>query len=112
LRHGMQLKIPRREIRALSPQDAPAARPAVADAAPAVTTPPQPQVEVRRPRPVAQRPAAVASNGSAGKTHTVSKGETLWAISQRYGVSADQIMQANGIKDARFLRVGAVIKIP
>ncbi|QQL44699.1 LysM peptidoglycan-binding domain-containing protein [Sulfuriroseicoccus oceanibius] len=112
LQRGAQLMIPRREIRAVSPKEAPVTKPVVAEEKPAAVSQPERQVEVRRPKPVSRRPQAVASKSNATKSHTVSKGETLWAISQRYGVTPDQIMKANGIKDARFLRAGAVIKIP
>lgn len=107
---GMSLVIPQREIRAVSPQEAPAVEPMVAEVAPSVTR----QQEVRRATPTTTRStqSAPRTAASSAKTHTVSKGETLWAISQRYGVTSDAIMKANGIKDARFLRVGAVIKIP
>lgn len=101
---GMRLLIPPREIRAVAPQ----AEPMVAEVAPEVTQP-----QVRRAEPVAsQRTTQTRPAATSASSHTVSKGETLWAISQRYGVTADQIMTANGIKNARSLRVGAVLKIP
>jgi LysM repeat protein len=45
-------------------------------------------------------------------THTVQKGESLFAIGKKYGLSAGEIMKANGISDVRKVRVGQKLKIP
>lgn len=64
-------------------------------------------------------PAASSSSGSSGgtsgtdstTTYTVRSGDTLYGIAKRYpGVSADDIMKANGISTA--IRPGMVLKIP
>ena len=47
-----------------------------------------------------------------GEKHIVMRGETLSAIAQQYGVSADHLRQANGLADANSLRAGAVLLIP
>jgi D-alanyl-D-alanine carboxypeptidase len=44
--------------------------------------------------------------------YVVQDGDTLTAIADRYGVSLDALMQANGITDASTLRVGDVLTIP
>ncbi|GAB1483753.1 M23 family metallopeptidase [Treponema sp.] len=44
--------------------------------------------------------------------HTVKKGDTLYALARSYGVSASEILAANGITDARKLQVGQKIQIP
>lgn len=49
--------------------------------------------------------------GNAGKFHTVQKGETLWGISQKYGVTVDAIKKANNIGSGG-LQVGQKLKIP
>ena len=57
------------------------------------------------------RPAVVDS----GRTHTVREGDNPARISKRYFKTekyADLIMQSNGIKDARKLRIGTVLQIP
>lgn len=46
------------------------------------------------------------------KTHTISKGDTIWGLSRKYGVSTKSIMSANGISDASKIRLGAQLKIP
>jgi membrane-bound lytic murein transglycosylase D len=42
----------------------------------------------------------------------VSKGETVYALAKKYGVSEKQLMAANGIKSAASLRVGKALVIP
>lgn len=44
-------------------------------------------------------------------THTVRPGETLWGISQRYGVTVTQLQQANGVKST-LIHPGQVLVIP
>jgi membrane-bound lytic murein transglycosylase D len=50
--------------------------------------------------------------GSAARSHKVRKGETLGQIAARYGVSADSLMRANGIRNARRLQAGGSLVIP
>ena len=52
----------------------------------------------------------VASSGA--RSHTVQKGETLYAIARRYDVSVDALMSLNGIADAGRLFVGMKLTIP
>ncbi len=47
-----------------------------------------------------------------GATHTVRKGDTLYAISRNYKVSVNRLMAANGIKDPTKLRIGRKLGIP
>lgn len=44
------------------------------------------------------------------KSVVVSKGDTLWSISQRYGVDCKKLQNINGIKDPKKLMPGQVIK--
>jgi murein DD-endopeptidase MepM/ murein hydrolase activator NlpD len=44
--------------------------------------------------------------------HTVKEGETFYAISRRYGVSADTLMRVNKIEDPARLRPGTRLVIP
>ncbi|HRZ41187.1 MAG TPA: LysM peptidoglycan-binding domain-containing protein [Bacteroidales bacterium] len=60
---------------------------------------------------VTQQPSKSAATSHT--IHTVARGETLSGIASKYpGVSADDIMKLNGIKDPRSLQVGQKIKIP
>ena len=45
-------------------------------------------------------------------THKVQKGETLSAIAARYGVSVDEIANANNIKNKNLIRTGQILNIP
>lgn len=45
-------------------------------------------------------------------THTVSRGENLYRISQRYGVTVEAISAVNGITDPSRIFVGQVLVIP
>ena len=48
----------------------------------------------------------------SGRTHTVTVGDTIYNISQRYGVSTSDLMQLNGVVDPTTLRIGQVLHLP
>lgn len=52
---------------------------------------------------------AVASSSS--KRYRVGRGDTLWRIAQRHGVSVSRLKQANGMRSSR-LRAGQTLSIP
>jgi lipoprotein NlpD len=45
-------------------------------------------------------------------SHVVQPGENIYRIAKRYGVSAERLMEVNGIADPRQLRVGQSIVVP
>ena len=45
-------------------------------------------------------------------THKVTKGDTLWSISQKYNTSLELILAYNNIKERDILSLGQIIKIP
>lgn len=49
---------------------------------------------------------------AAGTTHRVMAGESLWQIGQRYGVTIQELAQANGLANPAQLAVGQVLTIP
>jgi LysM repeat protein len=60
-----------------------------------------------------------ATSGSGGSTYIIESGDTLGAIASRLGVPPDQqaawvaqVLQLNGIADARLLAVGVEIRLP
>lgn len=68
-----------------------------------------------RPAPVvteAGTPDRPEASGSGGVVHVVARGETLWRISQRYGLSVRAIARANGIADVSKIEAGRVLHIP
>lgn len=44
--------------------------------------------------------------------HRVRRGETLWGIARRYGVSLTALKKMNGLRNPRYLRPGQILKIP
>ncbi|KAL2603039.1 hypothetical protein R1flu_017153 [Riccia fluitans] len=53
-----------------------------------------------------------SSGRGAGGEYGVVRGDTLWSISQRYGVTIDELRTVNGIRDADFIVAGTTINIP
>lgn len=49
---------------------------------------------------------------AADRVHTVSKGDTLWSIGKKYGVSYQKIAKHNGISDPSLIYPGQKIRIP
>lgn len=57
---------------------------------------------------------ATEPSGNEDITHTVKRGDTLWAIAERYlgnGTRYQEIMQLNGLTST-IIQIGAVLKIP
>lgn len=113
---------------------APAPAPAAPPAAPALAAPEavetvvaEPPAPAPAPAPAAkpaatsEKPASPATKAAAGAdkaaaaggtTHTVARGDTLSRLVKKYGVSAQAIMEANGMKDADHLQLGKTLTIP
>ena len=70
------------------------------------------------PAPVARRHSGKlpdeesAAPAPRSVVHVVSRGETLYRISKRYGSSVESIMSANGISDVHSVPVGARLLVP
>lgn len=56
----------------------------------------------------------VASPTTEGKSryHTVRKGDTLYSISKKYGVTIDDLLQGNRMKKGQELKIGQKVLIP
>lgn len=52
------------------------------------------------------------ASGAAPRTHTVTRGETVYHIAREYGVSPGRLMAANGLVDSRSLAIGQILVIP
>ncbi|MDB6079595.1 MAG: putative endopeptidase p60 [Akkermansiaceae bacterium] len=80
--------------------------------APAATPRPAPRPAASTPAASpAPKPSAPEPIAGSGKVHVVGKGDTLWGIGKKYGVSVDSIKKANGLtKDTVVL--GAKLQIP
>lgn len=96
----------RRMAAASNPQPAPTNQP------PAQTAPPQsnPSAVTTQPRAETPRQTTPPSSGRESITHVVQQGETLFRLSQRYGVSAEDIKKWNNLPD-NTIKVGQRITI-
>lgn len=135
LRPGRLLRIPPRRVVALeSPElarrrQAGAGQTPAPDESAAVLVRPARRLEekiypkatvVREPAPGAARQAARESRpparesrpAAAGTTYQVKPGESVWRIANRFKVSEQDLMKANGLADARKLRAGMTLRIP
>ncbi|MBK1835299.1 LysM peptidoglycan-binding domain-containing protein [Roseibacillus ishigakijimensis] len=69
---------------------------------------PQPAPQVVEATPPAPQPAPQP----ATKSYTVRKGDTLWAIANRNGISVQQLVAANGHVDPKRMKIGTTLTIP
>ena len=76
-------------------------------------------VDVNAPRAKLVRPnitqSAVVKTTpvvASGKTHVVKSGDSVWRIANKFKVNQDALMKANGISDARKIKVGMTLTIP
>ncbi|MGC6464121.1 MAG: LysM peptidoglycan-binding domain-containing protein [Akkermansiaceae bacterium] len=56
-------------------------------------------------------PAPAPAPAAAAGQHMIQKGDTLWGISRRYGVTVEAIQQANGLTDTNIIE-GKTLVIP
>lgn len=93
------------EIQPLPVPAQPEPEPVVREVAPPVL------VEAPRPNPVVEEKPKAKPKPKL-KTYTVKKGDTMWAISRRYGVSVDKIKAANRSVNPTAMGPGTRLNIP
>jgi murein DD-endopeptidase MepM/ murein hydrolase activator NlpD len=57
-------------------------------------------------------PATSAAPAAQSVEHVVTKGQTIWKLSQQYQVSVDAIAAANSFKANEVIQVGQVVRVP
>ncbi len=62
--------------------------------------------------PTADAPHALPTQRDFLDQYTVEFGDTLGNIAQKYGITLEALMQANGLNELSILSVGTVLKIP
>ncbi len=69
--------------------------------------------EEAAPTPTPTPPYSAPAASSSGSSHTVVRGDTLWGISRKYGVTMDAIRAANGMAASETnVRLGQSLTIP
>ena len=111
------------ELEAAAPAPAPAAPRAKlvkAEPAPAVRAVPQAEEVEDAATPPARKKAAAApapvaaakpKPATGSRSHVIGKGDTIYNVAKRYGISPNEVMRANGISDPSRLQMGQVLKI-
>jgi len=86
-----------------APATPPAAKPEAPKTVAQVPTP---------PRPTPAPPKATPAASSSVRSHTMSKGDTLYSLSRKYGVNVNAIQKANNITNPNAIREGTKLTIP
>ncbi|WP_246137810.1 LysM peptidoglycan-binding domain-containing protein [Myxococcus llanfairpwllgwyngyllgogerychwyrndrobwllllantysiliogogogochensis] len=69
------------------------------------------QVQERAGTVVVAKQVAANVGTPGGKVHALAEGETLWSVAQRYGITVEDIMRWNNIKDHRSIPTGKVLSL-
>ena len=114
---GLLLKIPPRRIVAMEPVEVTTIReqtPKVDSGGlvEAVDMSNVPRAKLIRPNVGQGSQATVAPVSASGKTYVVQNGDSVWRIANRFKVNQGILMTANGINDARKMKVGMSLVIP
>ncbi|MBK1814360.1 LysM peptidoglycan-binding domain-containing protein [Luteolibacter yonseiensis] len=93
---------------------APVAVPQSEGLVPAVDVNDAPRARLVKPNVASATAAASAAAPvtASGKTYVVQNGDSVWRIANRFKVKQDKLMKANGISDARKMKVGMSLVIP
>ena len=111
---GLFLKIPPKRIVAAEPPEVDAIRSqtpvdtdrGLVEALP-VDVSSAPRAQLVKPNVHRNAPAS-----ATGKSYVVQNGDSVWRIANRFKVNQDALMKANGISDARKMKVGMSLVIP
>jgi membrane-bound lytic murein transglycosylase D len=62
--------------------------------------------------PAAAKSSAAGAKSAGTRTHKVKRGETLWGVARKYGVSVPELADANGLGAQSELVAGTRLKVP
>lgn len=79
---------------------------------PAVDVNDAPRARIVKPNITRATTPAATPVKASGKTYVVQNGDSVWRIANRFKVNQDRLMKANGISDARKMKVGMSLVIP
>ena len=80
---------------------------------PSIDVPPVPPVQLSAPvNPPVEKSSPGNLQPASPIAYTVQSGDTLWAISFKYGVTVDAIAQLNNIANPDLIYIGQVLQIP
>jgi LysM repeat protein len=88
-----------------TPEPSPSVTPAPSDIFAQTPVP----TEVASPAPEA---SVEATTPPGGTTYKVKAGDTMWAISQKYGITVAALKAANPTVDPTKMRIGSILNIP
>jgi len=77
-----------------------------------IVTPDQPPAPAASTEETTPAEETETKEADPTRVHTVAKGDTLWGISRQYGVSLDEIAEANQLADPGRLSIGQQLVIP
>lgn len=86
------------------------AGPATAAATPAADQPTP--TEPAQPAPPTAAATTAPAAAPAATTYIIQRGDTLWLIGQRFGLTVSQLMAANGIPNPNYIYYGMALTIP
>ena len=71
-----------------------------------------PRAKLVRPNSPSSAATKTTSVVASGKSYLVKSGDSVWRIANKFKVTQDALMKANGISDARKIKVGMSLVIP
>lgn len=78
----------------------------------APSAPQSPSSPGSQPTPSPGSKPQTPSQGTSGQRYIVQRGDTLWRLSQRFGVSLDALIKANNLSNPNVLHIGQELIIP
>ena len=87
--------------------------PTVQKPRPTPAAPPAPRSEapVAQEKPTQEKPVQELPSAEKTKIHTVVKGETMFSISQRYGMTVAELRTLNDIGESNVIHIGQKLKV-